>query len=87
MSGRGLPGLQTLRGSHREATSKLDVYSFGVFLLELLSGRHPSEHPNLTLDEMMSWLRSVSGEEGGENRLEVALACTTPSPEQRPMMW
>ncbi|KAG6425158.1 hypothetical protein SASPL_115584 [Salvia splendens] len=54
---------------------------------DLLSGRHQSKHPNLGPDAMMSWLRSVRDEEGEENRLEVALACSTPSPEQRPMMW
>lgn len=82
---------ETLRASHGEATSKSDVYSFGVLLLELLSGRPPSQHPNLAPDEMMRWLRSVRGEEGGESRLEmlleVALACSVASPEQRPTMW
>ncbi|KAL1534166.1 putative inactive receptor kinase [Salvia divinorum] len=82
---------ETLRASHGEATSKSDVYSFGVLLLELLSGRPPSQHPNLAPDEMMRWLRSARGEEGGESRLEmlleVALACSVASPEQRPTMW
>ncbi|KAH6788586.1 Leucine-rich repeat protein kinase family protein [Perilla frutescens var. frutescens] len=82
---------EILKFSHREATSKSDVYSFGVLLLELLSGKHPSEHPNVMPDEMMRWMSSVRGDEGGESRLEmlleVALACSVASPEQRPTMW
>lgn len=82
---------EVLRSDHREATSKSDVYSFGVLLLELLSGQHPSHHPNVMPDEMMMWMRSVRGEESGENRLEmlleVGLACSVASPEQRPTMW
>ncbi|KAL1564778.1 putative inactive receptor kinase [Salvia divinorum] len=82
---------ENLIAGHREATFESDVYSFGVFLLELLSGRRPSEHPNLSPEDMMMWLRSVRGEEGRENRLEmlleVALVCSSPSPEERPMMW
>lgn len=82
---------ETLKYGHTEATSKSDVYSFGVLLLELLSGKHPSHHPNLAQDEMMRWMRSARGKEGGENwlemLLEVALACSVVSPEQRPTMW
>ncbi|PIN26143.1 Serine/threonine protein kinase [Handroanthus impetiginosus] len=74
-----------------EATSKSDVYSFGVLFLELLTGRQPSQHPNLTPDDMIGWVRSIRGEDRRENRLEmlleVALACRVAMPEQRPTMW
>ncbi|KAL2498232.1 Leucine-rich repeat protein kinase family protein [Abeliophyllum distichum] len=78
--------------NHREATSKSDVYSFGVLLLELLSGRHPSQHPYLTPDDMTKWMKSSRDEDGQEdNRMEmlldVAMACSVTSPEQRPTMW
>ncbi|KAL8487528.1 hypothetical protein ACS0TY_024001 [Phlomoides rotata] len=82
---------ETLKFNHGDVTSKSDVYSFGVLLLELLSGKHPSHHPNLMPDDMIGWMRSVRGEDSGENRLEmlleVALACSVASPEQRPTMW
>ncbi|KAI3460207.1 hypothetical protein Pfo_016870 [Paulownia fortunei] len=82
---------EILKFNHREATSKSDVYSFGVLLLELLTGKHPSQHPNLLPDDMINWMRSVREEHGNENRLEmlleVALACSAATPEQRPTMW
>ncbi|KAK6130859.1 hypothetical protein DH2020_035377 [Rehmannia glutinosa] len=82
---------ETLKFNHREETTKSDVYSFGVLLLELLTGKHPSQHPNLKPDDMIGWMRSVRDEQSGENRLEmlleVALACRVASPEQRPTMW
>lgn len=82
---------EVLKYNHREATSKSDVYSFGILLLELLSGKHPSLHPNLMPDDMIRWMRSVRGDDSGENRLEmlleVALACSAASPEHRPTMW
>ncbi|EOY14385.1 Leucine-rich repeat protein kinase family protein isoform 2, partial [Theobroma cacao] len=33
------------RNSNHEATSKSDVFAFGVLLLELLTGKPPSQHP------------------------------------------
>lgn len=78
--------------NHREATSKSDVYSFGVLLLELLSGKHPSQHPFLTPDNMTKWVKSSRNEEVQEDDrlemlLDVAMACSATSPEQRPTMW
>ncbi|KAK4481524.1 hypothetical protein RD792_012425 [Penstemon davidsonii] len=77
--------------NHHEATSKCDVYSFGILLLELLTGKHPSDHPNVEPDDMMNWMRSIREEDSGEIRLgmliEVAMACSVASPEQRPTMW
>lgn len=61
-------------------------------LLELLSGKHPSEHPFLAPNDMVNWVRSVREEDGGEDNrmemlLEVAIGCSLTSPEQRPTMW
>ncbi|KAL2242101.1 probable inactive receptor kinase At5g67200 [Sesamum indicum] len=83
---------EILRFDHREATSKSDVYSFGVLLLELLTGKHPSQHPTLTPDDMISWAKSARDDDNGEANqlemlLEVAVACRVASPEQRPTMW
>ncbi|XVE70126.1 hypothetical protein DITRI_Ditri10aG0046500 [Diplodiscus trichospermus] len=80
------------RNSNHQATSKSDVFSFGVLLLELLTGKPPSQHLYLAPDEMMHWLRSSREDDGGDDErlgmlLEVAIACSLSSPEQRPTMW
>jgi serine/threonine protein kinase len=80
------------RNSSHQATSKSDVYSFGILLLELLTGKHPSQHPVLVPNDMVNWVRSIREEDGGEDNrmemlLEVAIACSLTSPEQRPTMW
>ncbi|KAH7523660.1 hypothetical protein FEM48_Zijuj06G0035500 [Ziziphus jujuba var. spinosa] len=80
------------RNSNHEATSKSDVYAFGILVLELLTGKPPSQLPYLAPDEMMEWLKKAREEEGGEdNRMEmlveVGIACSLTSPEQRPTMW
>ncbi|WRX30931.1 Serine-threonine/tyrosine-protein kinase [Theobroma cacao] len=80
------------RNSNHEATSKSDVFAFGVLLLELLTGKPPSQHPFLAPEEMMHWLTSCREDDGGDDErlgmlLEVAIACSTSSPEQRPTMW
>ncbi|PON65028.1 Tyrosine-protein kinase [Parasponia andersonii] len=85
------------RNSNRQATSKSDVYAFGVLVVELLTGKPPSQLPNLEPNEMVEWVRSTRDvgheeEEGVENNkmemlVEVGVACSLASPEQRPTMW
>lgn len=80
------------RNSNHQATAKSDVFAFGVLLLELLTGKPPSQHPVLAPDEMMHWLRSIREDDGVDDErlgmlLEVAIACSLSSPEQRPTMW
>ncbi|KAK1433091.1 hypothetical protein QVD17_09997 [Tagetes erecta] len=81
-----------LRKSFHRATVKSDVYAFGVLLLELLSGRPPSQHPHLVPEDMAEWVRAMRENDDmpNENRLgmlvEVAGVCSMTSPEQRPLM-
>ncbi|PNT02633.1 hypothetical protein POPTR_014G024400v4 [Populus trichocarpa] len=82
------------RSSSQQATSKSDVYAFGVLLLELITGKPPSLLP--LPQDVVNWVRSTRGNHqddgaGEDNRLEmlleVAIACSLTSPEQRPTMW
>ncbi|WJX95165.1 hypothetical protein P8452_76514 [Trifolium repens] len=81
-----------VRKSNRRATSKSDVYAFGVLLLELLTGKHPSKHPFLAPTDLQDWVKAMRDDDFSEdNRVEmlteVASICSATSPEQRPAMW
>ena len=80
------------RKSSRRATVKSDVYAFGVLLLELLSGKPPSQHPFLVPTDMPGWVRAMRDDDCGEDNqlqllVQVASVCSVTSPEQRPAMW
>ncbi|CAN8254810.1 unnamed protein product [Cochlearia groenlandica] len=82
-----------IRKSNDSPTSKCDVYSFGVFLLELLTGKTASRQPFMAENDMLDWVRAMRQEEEKpkeENGLEMmtktASLCRVTSPEQRPTM-
>lgn len=78
---------------HNEPTPNSDIYSFGVVLLELLTGKGVFDHPDLLPDDVVEWVKSSRESGGGveEKRLEmmteVAIACKGRLPEMRPTMW
>lgn len=80
------------RKSSRRATAKSDVYAYGILLLELLTGKHPSQHPFLLPTDVPDWVRAMREDDVGEDGqlgmlTEVACICSLTSPEQRPAMW
>ncbi|CAK9161434.1 unnamed protein product [Ilex paraguariensis] len=81
-----------IRKSNHRATPKSDVYAFGILLLELLTGKPPSQHPFLEPTDMPDWVRAMRPDDGEEDNclkllVEVAGICSLTSPEQRPAMW
>ncbi|KAE9603608.1 hypothetical protein Lal_00002350 [Lupinus albus] len=80
------------RNPNNQPTPKSDVYAYGILLLELLTGKPPSELPFLAPGDMLSWVRSIRDDNGGEDNrmdmlLQVATTCSLALPEQRPTMW
>ncbi|XP_019464741.1 PREDICTED: probable inactive receptor kinase At2g26730 [Lupinus angustifolius] len=83
------------------STFKVDVYAFGVILLELLTGKVVQENSGFDLAQ---WVNSVvreewtvevfdkhlisqgASEERMVNMLQVAFKCINPSPDERPSM-
>ncbi|CAA7019455.1 unnamed protein product [Microthlaspi erraticum] len=82
-----------IRKSTDSPTSKCDVYSFGVFVLELLTGKSASRQPFMEENDMLDWVRAMRQEDERtkeENGLEVmtqtACLCRVTLPEERPTM-
>lgn len=80
------------RNPNHHPTHKSDVFAYGILVLELLTGKFPSELPFMVPGEMSSWVRSIRDDNGGEDGrmdmlLQVATTCSLTSPEQRPTMW
>ncbi|KAK6921714.1 Leucine-rich repeat-containing N-terminal, plant-type [Dillenia turbinata] len=93
----------------RKMTQKADIYSFGVLLLELLTGKYPSAMENGGIAcgyggvvDLPRWVQSVVREEWTAEvfdlelmrykdieeemvaLLQIAMTCTSASPDQRP---
>lgn len=89
-------------GYSKKATEQLDIYSFGVVLLELVSGRQ-AEATESTEVDIVKWVRRKVNIANGVHQvldpkisntfhqemigaLDIALHCTSVVPEKRPSM-
>ncbi|KAI5069335.1 hypothetical protein GOP47_0015636 [Adiantum capillus-veneris] len=88
----------------KKVTQKGDVYSYGVVLLEVLTGRVPAQALQDEGVDLPRWVQSVVREEWTAevfdlelmrfkhieehlvSLLQIAMACVSPSPDQRPSM-
>ncbi|KAF3641683.1 putative inactive receptor kinase [Capsicum annuum] len=80
-----------VRKSARRATPGSDVYAYGILLLELLTGKPPSQHPHLSPPDVPDWVRAMREDDNEEDRwlamlVDLASICSLTSPEQRPTM-
>ncbi|KAK7285547.1 hypothetical protein RJT34_20322 [Clitoria ternatea] len=89
-------------GYSKKATEQMDVYSFGVILLEVVSGRQAEAESSDSLD-IVKWVRRKVNITNGIHQvldpkishtchqqmigaLDIALRCTSVVPEKRPCM-
>lgn len=83
------PGYQSpeIKSNQRPVPSS-DIYAFGVLLLELLTGRPASEHPDLMASDLSVWVQSAREEGTIEEQLkmivDIASACICSPLESRP---
>ncbi|KAK1276928.1 putative inactive receptor kinase [Acorus gramineus] len=87
-SGYRAPEMRKLNHGH----VKSDVFAFGVLLLELLTGKPPSQHPLYITENLPQWVRSVREDEGSEDErlimlIDIAATCVRVSPDSRPTAW
>ncbi|KAK8591491.1 hypothetical protein V6N13_031533 [Hibiscus sabdariffa] len=67
---------------HGRATAKGDVYSFGVLLLEILTGKKPTDEAFLEEGtKLVTWVKGVVEERREEYAVDSSLGCSCPMDE------